>query len=170
MARSKVIDTNFWVICALLATLCVAAYARGGSELVREGLESGGVLLGRFALLIAVSFLVAGLAEVLVPQAWVRSALGHEAGFRGILLAALAGVVTPAGPFVSMPVAAVLLKSGAAPAAVVTFLASWSLLALHRFLAWEVPILGLRFALLRYAVCIALPVLAGVVVRALPRS
>jgi len=168
--RVKVIDTNFWVIAALLGALLATAYLRGGGELVREGLQGGGGLLARYALLIAVSFLLAGVAEVLVPHAWVRSALGHDAGIRGILLASVAGVVTPAGPFVSMPIAAVMLKAGAAPAAVVAFLASWSLLALHRFLAWEVPILGLRFALLRYGVCIALPVLAGLAVRALPRS
>ena len=35
---------------------------------------------------------------------------------------------------------------------------------------WEVPILGLRFALLRYGVWLLLPSGAGLVVRALNRS
>jgi hypothetical protein len=40
----------------------------------------------------------------------------------------------------------------------------------HRFLAWEVPILGWRFAVLRYATCALLPIVAGLLARALTRS
>jgi hypothetical protein len=64
----------------------------------------------------------------------------------------------------------VLIRSGASPACVVAFVSAWSLLAVHRFVAWEVPILGLRFAMLRYGVSLLLPVFAGLVTRALLRS
>ncbi|NNL86745.1 MAG: hypothetical protein HKP27_13880 [Myxococcales bacterium] len=60
-----------------------------------------------------------------------------------------------------MPIAVVLLRSGAATAPVVAFLTAWSLLALHRLLAWEVPLLGVRFAATRWAICLLLPFLAG---------
>jgi len=53
---------------------------------------------------------------------------------------------------------------------VVAYLTAWSLLALHRLVAWEVPILGARFALLRFAVSILLPILAGLAVRLIWRS
>ena len=69
-----------------------------------------------------------------------------------------------------MPIAAVLLRSGASSAAVVAFVAAWALLAVHRLVAWEVPILGWRFALLRYAVCLVLPVIAGLGTRLLLRG
>lgn len=154
----------------LLAGLAAAAWWRGGEALVREGLLGGGGLLARYLAIIAVSFLAAGLVQVLIPTQWVEGALGSRSGLRGILIATAAGVVTPAGPFVSMPVAAVLLRSGAALPAVVAFLTSWSLLALHRFVAWEVPILGLRFAALRYGLSLGLPVLAGLATRALVRG
>ena len=153
----------------LLAALVAIAWQRGGSDLVRQGLSGGTVLLARYALLLVVSFLAAGFAEVLIPREWMRQTLGQESGLRGILIASAAGVVTPAGPFVAMPVAAVMLRSGAAPAAVVAFVTGWSLLALHRLVAWEIPILGARFALLRYAVCLALPIVAGLLTRALLR-
>ena len=52
---------------------------------------------------------------------------------------------------------------------VVAYLSAWSLLALHRLVAWEVPILGARFALLRYAICLGLPVLAGLLARGFAR-
>jgi len=153
----------------LLAALVAIAWQRGGSDLVRQGLSGGTALLARYALLLVVSFLAAGFAEVLIPREWMRQTLGQESGLRGILIASAAGVVTPAGPFVAMPVAAVMLRSGAAPAAVVAFVTGWSLLALHRLVAWEIPILGARFALLRYAVCLALPIVAGLLTRALLR-
>ena len=114
--------------------------------------------------------LAAGVVEVLIPREWIRESLGDQSGLRGILLGAAAGAITPAGPFVSMPIAAVMLRSGAALGPVVAFLTGWSLLAIHRLVAWEAPILGLRFALFRWALSLALPILAGLAARALSRS
>jgi uncharacterized membrane protein YraQ (UPF0718 family) len=68
-----------------------------------------------------------------------------------------------------MPIAAVMIKSGAGSGPIVAFIAGWSLLALHRFIAWEVPLLGWRFALLRYSVCLVLPPIAGLIARAVTR-
>ena len=170
MAERRVIDGTLWVLLALLAGLALLARARGGDEMVVAGLAEGGRLLVRFGPVIIVSFLAAGFADLLIPQAWVKQWLGAESGLRGIVIAAGAGVVTPAGPFVSMPIAAVLIKSGAGAGAVVAFLSGWSLLAVHRLVAWEVPILGWRFALLRYGVCLALPVAAGLLARAVANA
>jgi uncharacterized membrane protein YraQ (UPF0718 family) len=164
-----VFDGTLLVLSAVVAALAWIAYARGGEDLLRRGLADGGVLLYRYALLIVVSFLAAGLASALVPQQWVAQAFGVESGLRGILLATAVGVVTPAGPFVSIPIAAVMIRSGASAGPVVAFLAGWALLALHRFVAWEVPLLGWRFALLRYATCLVLPPIAGLIARAVTR-
>lgn len=159
------VDSAFYVMLGALALLAVVAWWRGGPALVTEGLRGGGSLLVRFSLVLVVSFLAAGLVEVVVPREWVARALGHDSGFVGILLGTAAGVVTPAGPFVSMPLAAVFIRSGAAPGPVVAFLTGWALLALHRLIAWEIPILGPRFALFRFLVSLALPVLAGLLAR-----
>ncbi|MCH7599159.1 MAG: permease [Myxococcales bacterium] len=161
------LDRTLAIILGLLGFLSAIALWQGGEELLRAGLGSGGRLLIRFSLLIAVSFLVAGLAEKLVPHAWVEGALGDEAGIRGLFVATAAGIVTPSGPFLALPIAAALFRSGASLAAVVTFVSSWSLLALHRLVAWEIPLLGWRFALIRYSASIALPLAAGLIVRLL---
>ena len=168
--REKMIDGALLTLLVLLAFLVVAAWMRGGAPLVLQGLRGGVGLLARFALVLAVSFLAAGLVEVVIPREWVSRALGADSGMLGILIGTGAGMVTPAGPFVSMPIAAVLLRSGATPAAVVAFLAAWSLLSLHRLVAWEIPILEPRFALLRYAICLVLPILAGLLARVVTRS
>lgn len=162
-------DGQFLFLLGVLLLLGLLAFWRGGAPLLGEGLGNGAKLLLRFSLVIAVSFLAAGLAEVLVPREWVQDALGADSGLRGILIATAAGIVTPAGPFVSMPIAATLIRSGAAAGPVVAFLTGWSLLALHRFVAWEVPILGMRFALLRYGVSLLLPIGAGLIARAITR-
>ncbi len=162
-------DGTLLVLIGVVAALAWLVYARGGEELLRRGLGDGGMLLYRYGLLIVVSFLAAGLASAVLPEQWMARNLGAESGLRGILLAAAAGIVTPAGPFVSMPVAAVMLKSGAGSGPIVAFIAGWALLALHRFIAWEVPMLGWRFALLRYSTCLVLPPIAGLIARAVTR-
>jgi len=165
-----VIDTVFLILLALLLALVVLAWRTGGVEQVREGLGSGAGLLVRYSALLVVSFLAAGLAESLVPHEWVSRTLGRDSGVRGIVIATGVGALTPAGPFVSMPIAAVMLRAGASVGPVVAFLTGWSLLAVHRTLAWELPILGPRMTALRYGVSLVLPVLAGLLARAITRS
>ena len=167
--KSRVLDGTLLLMLGVLGLLAYLSWARGGNEMLRHGFGDGGVLLYRYGPLIVVSFLAAGFVDALIPREWVRDTLGHDSGLRGILIAAGAGIVTPAGPFVSMPIAAVMVRSGASAATVVAFLSAWALLSLHRLIAWEVPILGWRFALLRYAVCLLLPVLAGLLTRLLVR-
>ncbi len=161
----KIFDGNFWIVFGVLVALCGVALARGGTPLLGEALGNGTRLFLRFGAVLFLSFLVAGLAETLMPREWVSNALGEESGWKGLFLATAAGIVTPAGPFVSMPLAAGLLRSGAAPAPVVAFLAAWSLLAIHRLFAWEVPIMGASFAFTRWALCLFLPVMVGVLAR-----
>ena len=166
----KIFDSNFWIVLGLLIALMGLAMNRGGTPLLQEGIGSGTKLFMRFGLVIFLSFMVAGLAESLMPRDWISSALGEDSGWKGLMLAAAAGAITPAGPFVSMPLALGMLKAGAAPAAVITFLSAWSLLAIHRLFAWEVPILGASFAFTRWSLCLILPVLVGAASRLVVRS
>jgi uncharacterized membrane protein YraQ (UPF0718 family) len=167
--RRRILDAQFLLMLGLVVVLGALAFWRGGGTLLRAGFGEGVDQFVRYGLLIAVSFLAAGFAQVLIPSDWIRGALGRDSGMRGIALATAAGVATPAGPFVSLPIAATLMRGGAEPAAVVTYLTAWSLLAVHRLVAWEMPILGARFALVRYAICAALPILAGLLTRGLGR-
>lgn len=164
------LDGALIALAGIVVALAALAWAQGGAELAGAGLRRGGALLARYGLLIVVSFLAAGLAEVLVPRDWVPRALGAEAGLRGIVIATGAGAITPSGPFVAIPLAAALVRSGAGTGAIVAYVSAWGLIALHRLVAWEVPILGPRLALLRWVVSLGLPVLAGLLARALARS
>ncbi len=161
---------TFFSLLAALAALAAVAFVRGGPELVSASLGDGARLLLRTLPILVVSFLAAGFAERLLPHELVREHLGLRSGMAGILLGAGAGIITPGGPYVSMPIAAAMLRAGAGPGPMVAFVSAWALLALHRFVAWEIPMLGLRLALLRYAVCLAVPVAAGLVARAIARG
>jgi uncharacterized membrane protein YraQ (UPF0718 family) len=165
-----VIDGALLVFIVVTLGLAAAVWLRGGAPLVREGLENGWNLLAQSALILVVSFVAAGLAQALIPRQLVSTALGADSGLRGILLATGAGVLTPSGPFVAIPIAAAMERSGAGLAPLVAYVSAWGLLALHRLVAWEIPILGSRLALVRWAVCLALPVVAGLLARALVRS
>ncbi len=164
------VDAQILLVLGFLAALAATAWWLGGWELVGRGLSGGAGLLWRFGILIVLSFLAAGLVEVLVPREWIRAGLGDGSGLRGVVLGTLAGAATPAGPAVSIPLAAVLLRSGAAIGPLVAFVTGWALLAVHRLVAWELPILGWRFALLRWGVSLALPILAGLVANSIARG
>jgi len=165
-----VIDSTLLGFVFATIALGVTVWLRGGNELLREGLGNGGSLLLKSGLIIAVSFVAAGLAEALIPKGAIPTALGVDSGLRGILLATGAGALTPSGPFVAIPIAAAMERSGAGTAPLVAYISAWGLIALHRLVAWEIPILGTRLALIRWSVCLLLPVLAGLAARIFTRS
>jgi len=112
--------------------------------------------------LLACSFVVAGMAQVLVPKEAVSDWIGAGSGMRGILIGALAGGLTPGGPYVSLPVAAGLLRSGASVGTVVAFLVGWSLWGVSN-LPMQVGIIGWRLTLIRAASTLVFPPLAGLI-------
>ncbi len=91
--------------------------------------------------LLVFAFIVAGMVQVLLPRELLSKWVGMESGVRGILIGTIAGGLAPGGPFVSLPVAAGLLRSGASVGTMVAFLTGWSLWAVSR-LPMEVGILG----------------------------
>ena len=113
------------------------------------------------ALPMVVALLLAGLMQVLVPQDFVSRHFGQGGGLRALLLATLAGVVTPGGPMVTMPFMVALANSGAALSSLVAYMTAWSLFGLQRIIAWEAPLMGWRFVFARVVPSLAFPMIAG---------
>ena len=109
--------------------------------------------------------LLAGLLQGLLPRALITRRMGAESGLGGLLLATLAGFLTPGGPMASFPMVLVLAVAGADRGALIAYISAWSLLGFQRTLVWEIPVLGANFALLRLLVCAPLPVLGGLLAR-----
>jgi uncharacterized membrane protein YraQ (UPF0718 family) len=111
------------------------------------------------------ALILAGMLQVLVPQEVVARYLGRDAGFRSILIASAAGVLTPGGPMVTVPFLVALANSGAAMAPLVAYMTSWSLFGMQRIIAWEAPLMGWQFVVVRVIPSLAFPVLAGWLVK-----
>ncbi|HEY77778.1 MAG TPA: permease [Dehalococcoidia bacterium] len=139
--------------------LLYIGYQRGGGEHL-IGLRSAGNLLVQIIPLLVLAFIVAGMIQVLVPVQLISRWIGAESGLRGILIGTLMGGIAPGGPYVSMPVAAGLLRVGASTGTMVAFLTSWSLWAVTR-LPLEIGIMGWRFTLIRLACTFFFPPVAG---------
>jgi hypothetical protein len=68
----------------------------------------------------------------------------------------------------SFPLVTALHAAGTGRSALIAYLTSWSTLGLQRILAWELPLMGVEFAALRFVVSLPLPLVAGLVSRLLP--
>ena len=144
----------------IVLILAGVAWWRGGPVLALAGLLQGGeIMLSVIPLLIA-AFLIAGLIQALVSQAVVERWLGTEAGWRGILLACLAGALIPGGPYVYYPIAAALLQAGASMGVLVAFVTAKNLWSVTR-LPLEFALLGPQLTLVRLVVTLIFPPLLG---------
>ena len=154
------------LLMGVLAVFFVSlGYFRGDGQHVR-GLQSSAVMLSETLPLLIFAFITAGMIQVLLPQELIARWVGAESGFRGILLGTVAGGLTPGGPYVSLPIVAGLLKSGASMGTLVAFMTGWSLWAVGR-LPMEVGILGWKVTLVRLACTFFFPPIAGWLAEAL---
>ena len=154
------LDPSTLALVGLAVVLAVIAYVKDpGLPAVgaRNGLSFLWVMLPR----LVPALIVAGLIQVLIPQETVARFLGQRAGFRALVIATVAGMITPGGPMVSVPFMVAAAHSGAGLPALVAYMTSWSLFGLQRIIAWEAPLMGWQFVLTRVISSLAFPVLAG---------
>lgn len=149
------------VMWTLAIVLTFVAYARGGAIHVK-GLKAGGQMFLQVLPLLLAAFVVAGLIQVLVPREVITRWLGQEAGLKGVLIASVAGALTPGGPYVSFPIVTALYQGGASIGTVVAFVTAWSLWAFSR-LPMEVAYLGPKPAIARFLSTLIFPPLAGLI-------
>ncbi len=152
------------VMAVLAIALLLIGYFKGGGQYL-TGLKSGALMVVEILPLLIFAFIVAGMVQVLLPHELLSRWVGAESGLRGILMGSLAGGFTPGGPYVSLPIVAGLLRSGAGTGTMVAFLTSWSLIAVGR-LPMEVGILGWKFTAVRLACTFFLTPIAGLLANA----
>jgi len=153
------------VIFAVLTAACMyLAYRRHDGSLA-AGLKSTWTMFRGSWLLLVVAWLFAGYIEVMLPREFVAHWLGRESGWRGIILACLAGAITPGGPYIAMPIVAGLYRAGVGEGALVAYLTAWSLYAFGR-LPFEITFIGVRLAAIRWASVCIFPPIAGLIAKA----
>lgn len=148
------------IIMAIIAiTFLIIGYSQGEGQHIK-GLESALRMTIDILPLLIFAFIMAGMVQVLLPRELLSKWVGEESGLRGLLIGTLAGSLTPGGPYVSLPVAAGLLRSGASVGTMVAFISAWSLWAISR-LPLEIGILGWKFWMARFACTFFFPPIAG---------
>ena len=162
-------ELSIAIVGTLVVGLSAIALVRGGAPLALAGYREGVSILLSVAPQLALGFLLAGLVTVLIPADLVARLLGEESGLRGIVIASVAGMLTPGGPFLQFPLIAALGRSGAGIGAMGAYLTAWSLLGANRAVVWELPILGPAFTVARWAISLLIPVAVGLLLPAAVR-
>ena len=150
------------IIMGVLAiALTVISYNKGGGEHI-VGLKIAGSTLIQILPLLMFAFVIAGMVQILIPQEMISRWVGAESGFKGILIGTLMGTITPGGPFISLPIAAGLLRAGASIGTLVAFMTSWALLAFPA-LPLQIGLMGWKFTLIRFVCTLFFPPIAGLI-------
>jgi uncharacterized membrane protein YraQ (UPF0718 family) len=165
---SKQMDATALTLGMIAVVLLGVAFWRGRG-LPLAGLQAAGHTLWRNLPVLLLGFVVAGLAQVLIPKELITRWLGAEAGIKGVLVGCVAGGLVPGSPYATFPLVAALHRGGASMGAVVGFVSAWSLWSVSR-LPVEIALIDSKPALIRYAVTFVVPPIAGLVAEAIARA
>lgn len=164
MPRGGIFDVSFVILSALALLFAFVAYLKDPS-LPALGTRNGLALLWFIIPRLVPALILAGMLQVVIPQETVARYFGNQSGLSAILMASAAGIVTPGGPMVSVPLLVVLSNSGMALGPLVAYMTAWSLFGMQRIIAWEAPLMGWRFVAVRTASSFVFPILAGWLVK-----
>lgn len=160
--KKSFIDPSIIAFTALVLITGAFCYARGRSVFL-QGLDDAVAMMWQVLPKVLGALLMAGFVQVLLPGELVVKWIGNKAGFKGIMIASVAGVLTPGGPLLSFPLVAALYRMGANIGALVAYLTAWELMGVLRIVIWDIPLMGVKFTVLRVATSFFFPVLAGII-------
>ncbi len=164
MLRGSPLDTSTLILALLAALFAGIAYWKDPG-LPWIGARTGLSMLSFVLPRLIPALILAGMIQVVIPQDSVAHYFGRKSGLAAILMASVAGVLTPGGPMVSMPLLVVLANSGVALGPLVAYMTAWSLFGVQRIISWEAPLMGWRFVMVRVIPSLAFPVNAGWLVK-----
>ena len=158
-------ETTTLILAVVAAILLAIAFWRGRG-LPLAGLQAAGLTLWRNLPLLLLSFVIAGLVQVLIPKDVITHWLGTKAGVKGVLVGCVVGGLVPGAPYAVFPIVAGLYQAGAGLGAVVGFVSAWSLWSVSR-LPVEIALIDSKPALVRYIVTFVVPPVAGLLAEAI---
>ncbi len=155
-------DVSFAILVGVLLLVVVYLTADTG-QLPLKGLLHGGNLFFSLLPRLLVGFALAGLIQQAIPEQAMQKWLGHDAGVKGMMIGSLIGMVLPGGPYVIYPLVAGLKMSGASIGSLLSLVTAKELFGPVRLVAWEYPLMGGEFLIIRCAVSFLVPLLVGIV-------
>jgi uncharacterized membrane protein YraQ (UPF0718 family) len=151
------VDALLFAIAAVLALMT----ATRGRIVLRASSREGVIDFFKLVPRIMLGVVGAGYIAALLPQEGVGRWLGADSGLTGIVVAMVAGFLTPGGPVIGFSIGTAALKGGAGTAQVIAYTTAWALFAIQRLMIWELGVMPQRLVALRIATSWPLPILAA---------
>jgi uncharacterized membrane protein YraQ (UPF0718 family) len=151
------VDGLLWVIAIVLGLIAMSRSRKVFRDSVTEGAMDCVRLIPRIML----GVIGSGYIAALLPQEVMGHWFGADSGVTGIIIAAVAGSITPGGPVVGFSIGAAALKGGAGAPQVIAYTVAWALYAWQRVFLWELPVMPPRLVWIRVAASLPIPFLAA---------
>jgi len=159
---------SFWAFAAFALAMGVLCYFVLGPEGFNEAVSNDLQQLIDILPRIVAALTLAGFIWILLPRDRISNMVGRYRGFTGLVLAEIAGIITPGGPASAFPFLAIIGRAGADRGILVTYISSWALLGIQRILVWDLPFMGAEMTTTRFLACLPLPILAGLIAQRIP--
>ena len=154
-------DWSFWVVASLSIGSGLTVLLQDGSAVFWKILEEDALIFLSIVPKVIAGTLIGALVRLLVARETIAHWLGSGSGLQGLLIACLAGILIPAGPFTVFPLAGAMMIAGADAGAAIAFVTGWLVLGVNRAIVWESPFFGLAFVGLRMLVSFWVPLACG---------
>jgi uncharacterized membrane protein YraQ (UPF0718 family) len=159
---------TFWLFAGFAILMGIICHSLLGPEIFKEAVSNDiDNLLGILPRVVA-ALTLAGFIWILMPRDKFSKLVGRYKGFSGLVLAEIAGIITPGGPSAAFPFLAIIGKAGADKGIMITYITSWALLGIQRVLVWDLPFMGAEITATRFLVSLPLPIIAGLIAQQLP--
>lgn len=152
------VDGLLWVIALALGLIAASRSRKVFRDCVAEGTLDCVRLIPRIML----GVIGSGYIAALLPQDVMGHWFGADSGATGIIIAAVAGSLTPGGPVVGFSIGAAALKGGAGPPQVLAYTIAWALYAIQRVFLWELPVMPPRLVWIRVLASLPIPFLVAI--------
>lgn len=148
------------IVFSVPMVLAVMAWRRQDGTL-QKSLVRWAEQLAQILPTMAMAMLAAGFFAAMIPDEIISRYLGGDSPVLGVLIGSVAGLLFPTGPVVVFSLSASFALAGASTSALVAFVTSWTLFALHRMVIYEIPLLGPSFVIVRVLSILSIPFIAG---------
>jgi uncharacterized membrane protein YraQ (UPF0718 family) len=160
-------DWSFWVVAGLSTTCGLVVWIQEGTGVFFSVFEEDLMIFLAIVPKVIAGTLIGALVRLLVARETIARWLGSGSGLKGLLIACIAGILIPAGPFTVFPLAGAMMVAGADAGAAIAFVTGWLVLGVNRAIVWESPFFGLGFVGLRMLVSFWVPLACGYAARLL---
>ena len=164
----KIFDGSFLVFALLALAAGLGVWFWKGPVAFDRAINDAWALFQFIMPRVGAAVLIAAFLQLLIPRKVVSSLIGDQAGIKSVVIATIAGALTPGGPLTSFPIVVALYVSGANKGALVAYISAWAMIGFQRILVWELPLMGEEFTAIRVGASVLLPVICGTVALYLP--